>query len=120
MGSAAPKKRPMRSRRSGVKKLELVKANLSILKKLAALFIVILFVGCDAPYHIVETITTDSTGKQVHIVQKYYDNGTTVVPQASVNVVTTPLFYPYISPRVIVPIGPVYHYVPRYSYRGRH
>ena len=33
MANAAPKKRPMRSRRSGVKKAELVKANLEILNK---------------------------------------------------------------------------------------
>lgn len=33
MGSAAPKKRAMRSRRSGVKKMELVKANLELLNK---------------------------------------------------------------------------------------
>ena len=34
MGTAAKKKRPMRSRRSGVKKLELVKANLEVLSKI--------------------------------------------------------------------------------------
>jgi hypothetical protein len=34
MGTAAKKKRPMRSKRSGVKKLEQVKKNLSILSKL--------------------------------------------------------------------------------------
>ena len=34
MGSAAPKKRPMRSRRSGVKKKKIVDANLVILQKL--------------------------------------------------------------------------------------
>ena len=34
MGTAAPKKRPMRSRRSGVKKAELVKANHAILNKI--------------------------------------------------------------------------------------
>ncbi len=33
MGSAAKKKRPMRSKRSGVKKFELVKANQEVLKK---------------------------------------------------------------------------------------
>lgn len=33
MANAAPKKRPMRSRRSGVKKMELVKKNLTILAK---------------------------------------------------------------------------------------
>ena len=36
MGSAASKKRPMRSRRSGVKKAELVKANQVILNKIKA------------------------------------------------------------------------------------
>jgi hypothetical protein len=34
MGTAAKKKRPMRSKRSGVKKLEQVKKNLLILQKL--------------------------------------------------------------------------------------
>ena len=34
MGTAAKKPRAMRSRRSGVKKLQLVKANLEILNKL--------------------------------------------------------------------------------------
>ena len=33
MANAAPKKRPMRSRRSGVKKAELVKSNQLILAK---------------------------------------------------------------------------------------
>jgi len=34
MGSAAPKPKPQRSRKSGLKKMKLVKANLEILKKL--------------------------------------------------------------------------------------
>jgi hypothetical protein len=120
MGTAAPKKRPMRSKKSGTKKFALVKANLAILKKLAALLIIILLVGCDAPYHIVETVTTDSTGKQVHTIHKYYENST-VVPQASFNIVTTPYFYnyrPYYIPPVVVPVRP--YYAPRPSYRGRH
>lgn len=33
MANAAPKPRPMRSRRSGVKKMKLIKQNLEILKK---------------------------------------------------------------------------------------
>lgn len=33
MGTAAKKKRAMRSRRSGLKKMELVKANLEVLNK---------------------------------------------------------------------------------------
>ena len=37
MGTAAKKPRAMRSRRSGVKKLEIIKKNLEILKKYLAL-----------------------------------------------------------------------------------
>ena len=33
MANAAPKKRPMRSKRSGIKKAELVNTNLEVLKK---------------------------------------------------------------------------------------
>jgi hypothetical protein len=34
MGTAAKKPRPMRSRRSGIKKMRLIKNNLEILKKI--------------------------------------------------------------------------------------
>lgn len=46
MGSAAKKKRPMRSRRSGIKKFELVKANLAILKKYTVLLVLVLIASC--------------------------------------------------------------------------
>ena len=46
MANAKPKKRAMRSVRSGVKKLELVKANLSILSKLTVLFAIIMLTSC--------------------------------------------------------------------------
>lgn len=34
MANAAPKKKPMRSRRSGLKKMKLIKHNLEVLKKI--------------------------------------------------------------------------------------
>jgi hypothetical protein len=34
MGTAAPKPRPMRSRRSGLKKMRLISQNIQIIKKL--------------------------------------------------------------------------------------
>jgi len=111
MGTAAPKKRPMRSRRSGVKTLSLVKANLSILKKLAALFILVLLFACETPYKVIETSTIDSTGKEIKVKTKYYQqtNGYSVTPP----VLYGGVVYPYIAPRIIVPVGPRY-----YSYRG--
>ena len=86
--------------------------------------------SCEAPYQITETITKDSTGKEVRIITKKYDNGTTtIVPHASINVVThpgwdsfygAPYYYsqPYFFPRIVVPINPNIHY--RQSGRGRH
>ena len=121
MGSAAPKKRPMRSIRSGIKKLELVKANLAVLKKLAALFIIVMFAACVAPVKVIETTTTDSTGKTVKTVQKIYGPNYSYAPQASFNVISSPLMWnhPYYvpQPRVIVPINP--HYAPSRTFRGR-
>ena len=66
--------------------------------------------NCATPYQITETITKDSVGKEIHIITKTYSNGNVdVVPQASINVVTTPFlgypyYSPYYTPRVIVPI----------------
>ena len=54
MGTAAKKKRAMRSRRSGVKKMTQIKANLAILKTLTLLLIVML-VGC-VPVKTVHTV----------------------------------------------------------------
>jgi hypothetical protein len=82
-------------------------------KFLFLLVIAFVFVSCETPYKIVETYTTDSTGKTIKTVQKMYANGSVegqVVPQASVNVVAspfwwgTPYYTPVIVPRVIVPV----------------
>ena len=82
------------------------------------LFVALLFTSCATPYQIVETITKDSTGKEIRTITKKFDN-TTVVPQASFNMVGSPLWYGYgsyysmpyynYSPRVIVPIRPSYN-----------
>lgn len=119
MGTAAPKKRPMRSRRSGIKKVELVKANLSILKKLVALFVIVLFTACITPLKVIETTTTDSVGRVVKTVQKVYGPNHGYVPQASFNIISSPLFYPYNRP-VIIPryVPPVYRFTPLPTPRG--
>jgi hypothetical protein len=143
MGTASSKKKAMRSIRSGIKKLELVKANLAVLKKLILLFIIILIIGCEAPSHIIETTTTDSTGKQVHTIIKYYSS--LVIPQASINIASTPWLYngynfyngynypyfitaPVYRQQVIVPTrheyhytqNPVHHYTPSLTVIRRH
>lgn len=73
--------------------------------------------SCNTPYRIVETITTDSTGKQVRTISKYYDYQTVTAPQASLNVVTSPFLYPHYNPyrypRMIGPTIP--RYIPRYT-----
>ena len=104
------------------------------MKKILGFLFVLGFMGCvglneaQSPVTVTETITKDSTGKEVHVITKTYSNGTTqVVPQASINVVTHPYwdsFYgapyyysqPYFVPRVVVPVR-----IGGYSsHRGRH
>jgi hypothetical protein len=78
------------------------------------LWVVMFFASCETPYKITETITKDSLGKEIHVITKTYSNNNVeVVPQASLNVVTTPFigypFYstyytPFYTPRVIVPV----------------
>ena len=95
------------------------------MKKILALIAIVSLIACETPYQITETITKDSTGKETHVITKTYSNGqSVVVPQASLNVVANPLLWwgtpyyrPYYSPRVVVPIHPMPHYMPR---GGRH
>jgi hypothetical protein len=97
------------------------------MKNLLFVLLILAFVSCEAPYKIVETYTTDSTGKTVKTINKYYDNSpsTTYVPDASYNFYSTPLFHPYynpyyrpiIIPKIVVPVAPRYNYnnyTPRY------
>jgi hypothetical protein len=80
----------------------------------------VMFMSSCTPVRVIETTTTDSTGKQIKIKTKYYQQSEGYsVPQASVNVVTTPviyggLYYPFIAPRIIVPVGPRVYYRPSY------
>ena len=96
------------------------------MKKILALVVILTLIGCETPYMITETITKDSTGKEIHtIVKKYSDASSTVVaPQASLNLFSSPFlwgpsyYYPYhYSPRIVVPIHPTPRYTPR---GGRH
>jgi len=107
-----------------------MKQKLLLVSGLLSILALILFamVGC-TPIRIIETYTTDSTGKQIHTIQKYYDNTTTVAPQASFNFVThpgwdsfygTPYYYttPFynsnprvvITPRIVIPNNPSHFY----------
>ena len=52
--------KPKRSRRSGLKKMKLIKDNLAVLKKLAALFLIIVFAAC-TPVRYVMVDPKDST-----------------------------------------------------------
>ena len=97
------------------------------MKKLLSLFFILVLFACETPYRITETITKDSTGKEIHTIIKQYADGTTIqVPPASVNVLTNPFWYwgapfyrpyYYYSPRVVAPVYPMPHYMPR---GGRH
>ena len=85
------------------------------MKNILGLILVLGLISCSIPYQITETYTTDSTGKTVKTIHKYFDNTTVVSPPAaSLNVVTSPLWWgssyyyqPYYVPRITVPIHPI-------------
>ena len=45
------------------------------------------------PVRVIETITTDSTGKSIKVKTKYYQQTDGYSVEPSVNVITTPIFY---------------------------
>jgi hypothetical protein len=99
------------------------------MKKILFLLFVILFVGCDTPYKIIETYKTDSTGATVKTVQKLYSTGEISVH----NSIALDSYYPFFYPRTYYYGRPYYQqrpiivtptpriYTPRpYIPRGRH
>ena len=90
------------------------------MKKILALLIVVAFTSCIIPIKVIETTTTDSTGKAVKTVQKIYGSNNSYAPQASFNIISSPLFHPYYRP-VVIPryLGPTYNYTPRFTPRGK-
>jgi hypothetical protein len=76
------------------------------------LLVALLFLAaCDTPYKIIETTTTDSTGKQLTIKTKYYQQSDgTYVHVSTYPVYGGGLLYPYYRPTIVVPYRPIYHY----------
>ena len=94
--------------------------------KYVILFFVLILVGCSAPIKIIESYSTDSTGKSIKTVTKVYDN-TPVEHHQTIEdyYYSNPFYYrpygyrPYgYYPRtqIIVPIRPMYG--PRYTPRN--
>lgn len=111
MGSAAPKKRPMRSRRSGVKKFKQYMANWEILKKLGAFVLVLFIVSC-VPVRYVYVDPKDSVIREQRIIQS------TIYTQFPLFFNRYTVYPPVPHPRFIVPMRPQYAPAPRG--RSRH
>lgn len=82
----------------------------------------VMFIASCTPVRIVETTTTDSTGKQIKVKTKYYQQTEGYSVQPDIHVITTPLFYPRVSVPVIVPIyrAPIIRGYGSYGFRHRH
>jgi len=82
----------------------------------------VMFMASCTPVRIVETTTTDSTGKQIKVKTKYYQQTEGYSVQPDIHVITTPLFYPRVSVPVIVPIyrAPIIRGYGSYGFRHRH
>jgi len=93
------------------------------MKKILFLLFVILFIGCDMPYKIIETYKTDTNGITTKTVEKIYSSGETSI-QSTIVLGYDPFLFPrpyyfgrpYYGPRPIM-VTPT----PRiYSPRGKH
>lgn len=88
---------------------------------IVALILGALLQSC-TPVRVIETITTDSTGKSIKTKTKYYQQTDGYSVQPDIHVITTPLFYPRVSVPVIVPIyrAPITRGYGSYGFRHRH
>jgi hypothetical protein len=80
------------------------------MKKIFGLLLITLFYACE-PFKVVETTSTDSTGKIIKVKTKYYQqtDGVSITP--SFNVVSSPILYggmyPYFRSPVLIYQAPI-------------
>ena len=88
---------------------------------IVALIMGSLLQGC-TPVRVIETITTDSTGKSIKTKTKYYQQTDGYSVQPDIHVITTPLFYNRIEVPIMVPIyrTPIIRGYSSYGVRHRH
>ena len=90
------------------------------MKQIVSLFILIfILIGC-TPVRVVETIVTDSTGKQIKTKTKYYQQTDGYSVQPDVHIITTPLLYNRVP--IIIPTyrAPIIRGYGSYGFRHRH
>lgn len=82
----------------------------------------VMFVASCTPVRVIETITTDSTGKSIKTKTKYYQQTDGYSVQPDIHVITTPLFYNRIEVPIMVPIyrTPIVRGYSSYGVRHRH
>jgi hypothetical protein len=76
-------------------------------------------IGCE-PVRVVETITTDSTGKSIKTKTKYYQQTNGYSVQPDIHVIATPLFYNRVPVYVPVYRTPITRGYSSYGFRHRH
>jgi len=80
----------------------------------------ILFLSGCTPVRVVETIRTDSTGRQIKTKTKYYQQTDGFSVQPDVHVIATPLFYNRIPVYIPVYRAPIVRGYNSYGIRHRH
>ena len=88
------------------------------MKKL--LFVLGLFLVDCTPVRVVETITTDSTGKSIKVKTKYYQQTDGYSVQPDVHIITTPLIYNRVPIFIPTYRAPIIRGYGAYGFRHRH
>ena len=100
--------------------LKIKKATLVAIGIIAVTIILSFLLNSCTPVRVVETTTTDSTGKSIKVKTKYYQQTNGFSVQPDIHVITTPLFYnrvPIFIPTYRTPITRGYS---SYGFRHRH
>ena len=91
------------------------------MKKIISICVLfILLLNSCTPIRVVETITTDSTGKSIKTKTKYYQQTDGYSVQPDIHVVATPLFYNRVPIYVPVYRAPIVRGYDSYGIKHRH
>jgi len=91
------------------------------MKKIISICVLfILLLNSCTPIRVVETITTDSTGKSIKTKTKYYQQTDGYSVQPDIHVVATPLFYNRVPIYVPVYRAPIVRGYNSYGIKYRH
>ena len=103
-----------------MKETKIKKATLVAIGIIAVTIILSFLLNSCTPVRVVETTTTDSTGKLIKVKTKYYQQTDGYSTQPDVHIITTPIFYNRVPIFIPTYRAPIVRGYSSYGFRHRH